>query len=207
MTQIKEIKNKDNFNFSLFLKEEFDDLKYLSDGDTDDSDGNKSQNETQFLSNELIEEIDSFPDYDKELNKTASSLIESNNNTKQNFINSGFINNSNTNNFCFLVSNPFLNNVQMKNMNQFNNTNSCVNSLLPLISCGYEFVPKSFNKMMMNSKTYTNNQNINKKNVQNGKLHKQDWICSFCNNRNFSFRKKCNRCQARKEESETKNCK
>ncbi len=65
------------------------------------------------------------------------------------------------------------------------------NSLLPLMKNGYEFFPKNF---------YYSTLFINK----NKKYHekKNDWICVFCNNLNFSFRIKCNRCGLPKEISE-----
>lgn len=205
MTQINKINNYDGFNYGLYFKEEFDEEKYSIDGDTDDSEENqKQEEEEQLLPGGLIKFIDTVPDPDKNFNKESNRINETN------ISNDTFINTNNKrNNFCFFFPTQNLNNFcDLNNMNNMsNNTNNAVNSLLPLISCGYEFVPKSFNKKMMTS-TIKNggnqNSSSNKKIVKNGKPHKLDWICSFCNNCNFSFRKKCNRCHVRKEESELK---
>ena len=62
---------------------------------------------------------------------------------------------------------------------QKRDSTNIMNSLLPLIENGYEFIPKNF-------KIPKNNQNKWEK--------KNDWICPFCRNLNFSFRVKCNRC-------------
>lgn len=36
---------------------------------------------------------------------------------------------------------------------------------------------------------------VNKKIKSNTQNKAEDWICTLCNNLNFSFRKKCNRCK------------
>ena len=59
-----------------------------------------------------------------------------------------------------------------------------MNSLLPLIKDGYEYIPKKL-------RISKNNKNMGEK--------KNDWICPFCQNLNFSFRVKCNRCGVNKE--------
>ena len=91
-------------------------------------------------------------------------------------------------------------------------------SLISLVNTGYEFIPKRyrysldqntidrmpkiFNKY--NIKINENNSN-NKKNFYPNKTksikeRKGDWFCQLCSNLNFSFRKKCNRCNTLKEE-------
>ena len=91
-------------------------------------------------------------------------------------------------------------------------------SLISLVNTGYEFIPKKyrysldqntidrmpkiFNKY--NIKINENNPN-NKKNFYPNKTksikeRKGDWFCQLCSNLNFSFRKKCNRCNTLKEE-------
>ena len=88
-------------------------------------------------------------------------------------------------------------------------------SLLPLVNNGYEFIPKGFKptqnkinniKLPKNYNKY--NMNIPKDNINfypiknKGFIYerKGDWICQICNNLNFSFRTKCNRCKIPKEE-------
>ena len=97
--------------------------------------------------------------------------------------------------------------------------NNIMSSLLPLIKNGYEFVPKNFNpKNHIHNSTISNNNNkLNNLNniimpmtfIWNNftledkrRERKNDWVCSFCHNLNFSFRTKCNRCKATKENSE-----
>ena len=87
--------------------------------------------------------------------------------------------------------------------------------LLPLINNGYEFIPKSFRKSIDNnskkvSKVFNKyniqspEENFNKYDLKNKhksiKERKGDWICILCNNLNFSFRTKCNRCKVAKED-------
>ncbi len=38
-------------------------------------------------------------------------------------------------------------------------------------------------------------QFINKKTKSTSQNKQEDWVCFVCNNLNFSFRKKCNRCK------------
>ena len=77
--------------------------------------------------------------------------------------------------------------IQTPPLNEQNsNNNNILDNLMPLISNGYEFIPKNFN--------------LNKENkIVNKKV---DWICSFCRNLNYSFRTKCNRCKVSREDSE-----
>ena len=79
--------------------------------------------------------------------------------------------------------------------------------LLPLAKKGYEFLPKSFklnrNKLnnVENNKKFElkpNNLNVNKNKKTEFQERKGDWRCALCNNLNFAFRTKCNRCQALK---------
>ncbi len=103
------------------------------------------------------------------------------------------------------------------------NENNIIDFLLSLANNGYEFKPKNFNPSFIKNHLLYKNTNIKNKyinqimnnniylfnpinnNIINGnniRDQKKDWICPFCNNLNFSFRTKCNRCKANKEESE-----
>ena len=90
-------------------------------------------------------------------------------------------------------------------------------SLTSLVNTGYEFIPKKYrNSLDQNSidrmpkifnkyNLKTNENNSNKKNFYPNKTksikeRKGDWFCQLCSNLNFSFRKKCNRCNTLKEE-------
>ena len=97
--------------------------------------------------------------------------------------------------------------------------NNIMNSLLPLIKDGYEFVPKNFNPKNNVPNNINSNNKIKLNNLNNiimpmniiwnnvsiankSRERKNDWVCSFCNNLNFSFRTKCNRCKVAKEVSD-----
>ena len=94
-----------------------------------------------------------------------------------------------------------------------NSLKNC-NSISPLVNKGYQFVPKKYrnntnknnNKNKKVNKYHINEENSNKNNYHIlMKERKRDWICKLCNNLNFGFRKKCNRCKVPKEEC-IKNC-
>ena len=71
--------------------------------------------------------------------------------------------------------------------NSFVNPNT-IKELIPLINKKYSFTPKNF---VPQKKVVKRNYN-----GRDG-----DWICFYCRNLNFSFRKNCNRCGIQKEES------
>ena len=61
--------------------------------------------------------------------------------------------------------------------------------IIPLVDNNYSFIPKNFIFRKQRGKKYIEGR-------------PGDWICYFCQNLNFSFRIKCNRCGVLKEESE-----
>ena len=179
------------FNSKLFIDLEIDkeieDLNNNSENNTEDSDNSLEGEEINYLSNELIEELDfcGFCDIQKSKEKSVCK----NEKEKDNKIN---------------------------NMKPNSNI---INSLLSLVDDGYEFKPKNFKPIYDNNKNQNlfnknnNNKNHMKQNMKNNNLflfnnlnnyrdQKNDWVCTFCNNLNFSFRTKCNRCKVNKEESE-----
>ena len=179
------------FNSKLFIDLEIDkeieDLNNNSENNTEDSDNSLEGEEINYLSNELIEELD-FCDF-CDIQKSKEKSVCKNEKEKDNKIN---------------------------NMKPNSNI---INSLLSLVDDGYEFKPKNFKPIYDNNKNQNlfnknnNNKNHMKQNIKNNNLflfnnlnnyrdQKNDWVCTFCNNLNFSFRTKCNRCKVNKEESE-----
>ena len=178
---------KSVFNSKLFLdldinSEENDELNTSCENNTEESDNSFEKEEINCLSNELIEELDNNCESPKE---------------KDNKIN---------------------------NINQNGNI---IDSLLSLANNGYEFKPKNYKLSFQNNPlllmknanninfTYinpllqqkilffnpnSNNTNNNVPNIVRDK--KRDWICAFCQNLNYSFRTKCNRCKVKKEDSD-----
>ena len=175
------------FNSKLFIdleiNEDIEDLNYNSENNTEDSENSFQFEENNFLSNELIEELD-FCDT-KEIKDSNSGKEKDN------------------------------------KINNMKPNSNIINSLLSLVDDGYVFKPKNFKPTYDNYKNNNknnNNSNCLKQNVKIVNLfknnifncnnygdQKKDWVCTFCNNLNFSFRTKCNRCKVNKEVSEKRN--
>lgn len=160
--------NKDIFKYRLFLEEEFSDIDHLSNEETEDSEGNVNNNEIKDFKESKFLSSDLVEKIVTPEKSEDTLKISEKNEYKY----------PTSNNNWYLLQTPMITNV---------------NSLVPLIDYGYEFVPKSFNKMMLND----NNKAQKTKNNC-----KKDWVCSFCKNLNFSFRKNCNRCKASKKNSQ-----
>ena len=178
---------KSVFNSKLFLdldidKEENDELNTSCENNTEESDNSFEIDGINCLSSELIEELDNNSESPKE---------------KDNKI------------------------------NNINKKGNIIDSLLSLANNGYEFKPKNYkpsfpnNPLLLMKNNNTNNNNYNYINPlmqnkifffnpnqnQNNNVNivrdkKKDWICTFCQNLNYSFRTKCNRCKIKKEDSE-----
>jgi hypothetical protein len=100
--------------------------------------------------------------------------------------------NESKNNIVFdeTTDTSLVNNSSIKNdsfEDSFVNPNT-IKELIPLINKKYSFTPKNF---VPQKKVVKRNYN-----GRDG-----DWICFYCKNLNFSFRKNCNRCGIQKEES------
>ena len=188
------LKNKvSSFNSKLFLDMELSDENILPHNNAEDSDSSTKYSSLRLkdcLSNDLIKELD-LP-----LNNQKDEL-KLNNNTQikwQNNYNPFIENNKNNNNL------EINNNIYKINFSKNNN-------LLSTINKGHKFNPYYLNNNYMESSS-TKFQEKNKifyfiqKNKNLFKKNKRvDWLCSFCNNINYSFRVKCNRCGASKEVS------
>ena len=150
----------------------------------------------EYLNNDLIESLEkispeiSRKETKKEVPNFQLSEPESENNNKnqdeenekENYIN--FLNaknNNNNNNLNSLNQNNFLN-----NLNQFNN-----NLFFNNLQIDNNGIIKN-NTFMNNIENNNNNNNNNNKKIF--KIREGDWNCFNCNNLNFSFRTKCNRC-------------
>ena len=91
------------------------------------------------------------------------------------------------------ISNPKINNYTASNLN--NNNNYYLNNNIichPYINGMIEYI------YLIN---LINSQSINGVTEKKFYEKKGDWICRFCQNLNFSFRMKCNRCKACKSEA------
>ena len=173
------IYDKPVFNSKLFIdldiNEEINEQNTSCEKNTEGSENSFELEETNCLSNELIEELD-------------------------------------------LCNNSEMQKKEDNKINNINDKNNIIDSLLSLANNGYEFKPKNYNPfnnkniLIFNQNIYNKNNYINPmmnnkylfkpNNIYNIRDQKKDWICSFCNNLNYSFRTKCNRCKIRKEDSD-----
>ena len=199
------------FNSKLFLDIELSKENINSEDNTEDSEDSIIKSPLidlkAYLSNDLIEELE-FPTYSKN-NKINDSNVKfygkgnfeifSSQNLEENKIINNAIKNLKN------KANLELNN----NMKNFNNNSFEYNALIPLLNKGYKFIPQNLKINNIDVKNNANNYddknkllNFNKNNKYLFKeIKKEDWYCIFCNNLNYSFRFKCNRCGASKESS------
>ena len=105
--------------------------------------------------------------------------------------------------------------LDMIKFNNSLNNNKTDKTATALTNNGYKFIPKKYRNDVNNNcndKNTIKNWEKSSNNSKNGKFKaknkikkKDDWICNFCLNLNFSFRKKCNRCKAPKINRPIKN--
>ena len=126
------------------------------------------------FNSKLFINFDSFEEEDNMTNDTKENSIES---EKKNYLS------------YELIEELELDNNKNKKKENFS---SIVNTLLSMVDNGYEFKPKNYKPNAISNKNFINNIRI----------YKNDWTCFFCNNLNFSFRTKCNRCKRNKSETE-----
>ena len=184
-----------------------------------------------YLNNDLLNALDVSPSISK-LNSGINSNIpqnEINDNNPNNLY--GFslypqVNNQNNINQNYNLQNQYINNNNYNytnkdinynysndNPNYYQNYNNNIPNLTYNINNFKEFIPTKLriNEQSNKKDTQTNQKNKfssgNKKNKQKGKkyfeVREGDWRCSQCNNLNFSFRNKCNRCNLPKELSQS----
>lgn len=162
----------------------------------------------------FVQEPDIYP------GKNWSQINNQNNINNNNFTNI-YNNNINFNNYNYNYNINFPETTNISN-NLINTLNNNPPVFIPKQMRNKIYNQKDNNLIMdeKNIKFFNNGNKINtknkfdnnKKNSQNskkeGKMKKPfevrigDWTCSKCNNLNFSFRNKCNRCGIPKEESE-----
>ena len=142
------------FNSKLFLDLDINDkdiyLNSYTENSSENSDNLPELEEINFLSNELIKDLDLL-------------TVEN----KKNIINNDII----------------------------------IDSLLSLAKDGCEFMPKNYKPNQNNNPNNFFNIRTNSTWHNKTREKKNDWFCSYCNNLNFSFRNKCNKCKISKENS------
>ena len=176
----------------------------------------------EYLNYDLLNELDVSPSVSKRnsgMNNNPQNINNTGDNNPENLY--GFSLYSQPNNQNFGNANNFQNlNANFNNFNNPNNINNNYqnipnnnnynqninNHYITLNSNSKAYIPLKYRKKEQN--TQANNVNdlkINKNTFANANKNKQknkkyfevrdgDWICCKCNNLNFSFRNKCNRC-------------
>ena len=168
------------FNSKLYLDMELSGENTLSKDDTEDSElyiESSSIKLKDFLSNDLIEELNSPSENNLKVIDPSDSVNLENQQSYMNYDNNmaHLINSVNYNPLFYFMNKGYI--ISRNNLKTKNNINNCKD--------------KSYRKNNLH------NLNPNNKN----KKSKKDWICPFCNNLNYSFRVKCNRCGLNKEPS------
>ena len=183
----------------------------------------------EYLNNDLLNALDVSPSISKlnsglNNNKPQNEInIDNNPNNLYGFSLYPQANNPNNMNQNYNFQNPINNNnynfskdinynYSNGNQNYYQNYNNKFPNLAYNMNVK-EFIPT---KMRMNEQNNTKDIQINpknkfssgnKKNKQKGKKYFEvrdgDWRCNQCNNLNFSFRNKCNRCNLPKELSQS----
>ena len=168
------------FNSKLYLDMELSGENTLSKDETEDSEisiESSSIKLKDFLSNDLIEELNSPSENNQKVIYPNDSANLAN---KQSYMN---YENEMAHLFTSVNYNPlfyFMNKRYIFSGNNLKNNNNVNNY-------------KDISYRKNNLHNFSQN-NKNKKN-------KKDWICPFCYNLNYSFRVKCNRCKMNKETS------
>ena len=164
-------KEKDNiinlkespFNSKLFFELNIGSNDIDNEFDTDSNDSKeiefKNDNNNYFLSNELIEEINSSFYEQKE--KSKSQKTNNNKNEYENY--------------------------------QLNKNNSKFNNNFYSYCFYRPYNPNPFTLSM--NKYFNLFKEVGIKGDNSLNRSKGDWICFFCNNLNYSFRNRCNRCK------------
>ena len=187
-----EIQNKINQN----MKENEEDNSYNISNNPNSLFGfslyapNNANNFGNQGNNIINNNIDAFQSINPNNNYFMSN---SNNNIKNNKLNPDNNINNNLNSIINIDNSPIYIPIQMRNNEQNQSNNISVNKM---------------NKKSKKNEAKNNQNKINKfdkKNNKDGKIKRNfevrlgDWNCAKCNNLNFSFRSKCNRCGLPKE--------
>ena len=171
-------RNKSTFNSKLYLDMELSGDNTLSKDDTEDSEisiESSSIKLKDFLSNDLIEELNSPSENNQKVIYSNDSVNLANQQSYMNYDNdmAHLLDSVNYNPLFYFMNKGYI--ITRNELETNNNVNN--------------FKNKSYRKNNLHN-IIQNNKN---------KKTKKDWICGFCNNLNYSFRVKCNRCGLNKE--------
>ena len=168
----RNIQTKPLFNSKLYLyidinQEESDEIN--ENNTKEDSDNSYEFDEINYLSNELIKDLDNSSNLEETENVFMPNIKKEENLVK---------NNSVINSLISLAKNGY----EFKPKNFKSETKN----------------EKTVKENNLKKKKYMNNKFNNNKYLKR-KSNENDWICPLCNNLNFSFRTICNKCKISKK--------
>jgi hypothetical protein len=158
---------------------------------------NLSKSNKSIFNSKLFIDLENIS-IDNETNESDNSFdIESKNNTNY-FLSNDLIKQLDSSSLIIGKEKNIIDNSNLlKNKKPQNKFNQVIN---PIIYNKFGF----FSKNMYNNsdkKEYIKDKNKNENKKKNFEERKGDWLCLFCNNLNFSFRTKCNRCKMTKKQA------
>ena len=161
---------------------------------------NMSKSNKPVFNSKLFIDLDNIS-IDNDTNGSDNSFeIETKNNTNY-FLSNDLIKQLDSSSLIIETEKNSVGKNSVKNKNSQNKFNQTIN---PVIYNKFGFFS---NNIYINSdkkdfiKDKSKNKNKNKNKKINFEERKGDWLCLFCNNLNFSFRTKCNRCKMAKKQA------
>jgi len=151
----------------------------------------------------------------EKINDNLSNSVSFDNSNDDNFFNFSFYNNNKINNNKIINdkkiienNNYFEHNINTNNDKENNDYNDNQAKISAHINSPKPNINLNNPRNLGEHELCYENSNLNfrkKKHNKNFKVRFGDWICPKCENLNFSFRKKCNRCGLSKEKIEKNN--
>ena len=168
----RNLQSKPLFNSKLFLYIDINQDENIENNTKEDSDNSYEFDEINYLSNELIQDLNNFSNIDEKENISKYNKTENENMIKNNMV---------INSLISLAKNGY--------------------EFKPKNFKSEEIYDNNLKKEKNNGdKKYVNNK-FNQNKFIKKKRDKNDWICPLCNNLNYAFRKICNKCKSSKNDN------
>ena len=168
----RNLQSKPLFNSKLFLYIDINQDENIENNTKEDSDNSYEFDEINYLSNELIQDLNNFSNIDEKENISKYNKTENENMIKNNMVINSLISLA-KNGYEFKPKNFKSEDIYNNNLKRKKNNED------------KKYVSNKFNQ----------NKFIKKKRDKN------DWICPLCNNLNYAFRKICNKCKSSKNDN------
>ena len=168
----RNIQSKPLFNSKLFLYIDINQDENIENNTKEDSDNSFEFDEINYLSNELIQDLNNFSYIEEKESITKYNKKENENIIKNNIVINSLISLA-KNGYEFKPKNYKSEDIYNDNLKKGKN---------------------------IDDKKYMSNK-FNKNKFIKKKRDKNDWICPLCDNLNYAFRKICNKCKSSKNEN------